>query len=132
MHVNARPVVRKHADVRDGIGFWVTHVLPVSGRADLRDLGEKCVELGVNFREPAEDEGDDGPEFAEAARDGALSASRGEVVLCVSGLSLARVLGVDRGCGCGRATAGLARQSAGAKQQHSNTTQRQGSPQDHY
>ena len=24
MHVNARPVVRKHADVRDGIGFWVT------------------------------------------------------------------------------------------------------------
>ena len=35
-------------------------------------------------------------------------------------------------CGCGRATAGLARQSAGAKQQHSNTTQEQGSPQDYY
>ena len=35
-------------------------------------------------------------------------------------------------CGCGRATAGLARQSAGAKQQHSNTTQGQGSPQDHH
>ena len=24
MHVNARPVARKHADVRDGVGFWVT------------------------------------------------------------------------------------------------------------